>query len=155
MIIRKAVLAALFINGAAAFAPAKQLAQIKSNSIVSTRLRSAVEKEEAVTDAPDHMPELREIAPTFDAKTSNTAFERYKSEYARSISHNADYWGERAKDLLTWDKTWDSVITGGFEHGDVAWFSGGKLNVCYNAIDRHVQNGKADQVAMVSMMVRL
>ena len=126
-----------------AFVPPKQHVPI-------TRLGSSVEKDETAIDAPDHMPELREIAPTFDAKSANTAFERYKSDYANSLSRNAEYWGQRAEALLSWDKKWDSVLTGGFEHGDIAWFSGGKLNVCYNAIDRHVHSGKADQIAMVS-----
>ena len=35
------------------------------------------------------------------------------------------------------------------EHGDVRWFSGGKLNIAYNAIDRHVINGRGDQVALL------
>lgn len=139
---------ALSLGGAAAFVPPKQ-------QIGITRLGSAVEEDEAAIDAPDHMPELHEVAPTFDAKSANTAFERYKSNHARSLSHNAEYWGERAEKLLSWDKKWDSVLTGGFEHGDIAWFSGGKLNVCYNAIDRHVYDGKADQVAMVSKIVEL
>jgi acetyl-CoA synthetase len=41
------------------------------------------------------------------------------------------------------------VRDGGFEEGDVRWFSGGKLNVSYNCIDRHVENGRGDQVAII------
>ncbi len=40
-------------------------------------------------------------------------------------------------------------MTGGFEFGDVAWFPGAKLNICSNAIDWHVQRGKAQDVAMI------
>lgn len=156
MFIRKVAL--LFIAGGdyvAAFVPTKQHAHRRRTGVVP-RISATVEKDDASIDAPDHMPELREIAPTFDAKTSNTSFERYKSDHARSLTNNAQYWNDRAQSLLTWDhypfssKNCDGVMTGGFEYGDIAWFSGAKLNVCYNAIDRHVQNGKADQVAMVS-----
>jgi acetyl-CoA synthetase len=42
-----------------------------------------------------------------------------------------------ATELLEWDQPFNSVSSGGFEHGDVAWFSGGKLNVSYNCVDRH------------------
>lgn len=37
---------------------------------------------------------------------------------------------------------------GGFEHGDVNWFAEGKLNVCYNCIDKHLPT-RADQVALI------
>lgn len=157
MFIRKVAL--LFIAGGdkiAAFVPTKQHVRHRSKGAVPHIISATVEKDDAAIDAPDHMPELREIAPTFDAKTSNTSFERYKSDHARSLTNNAQYWNERAQSLLTWDhypyssENCDGVMTGGFEYGDIAWFSGAKLNVCYNAIDRHVQNGKANQVAMVS-----
>jgi hypothetical protein len=159
MFIQKAALVTLFVTGGigvAAFAPPKQLIHQRCKANLLTRPSATAEKDDAAVDAPDHMPELRDIAPTFDAKTSNTAFERYKSDYARSLSSNVQYWNERAQSLLSWDhypfssESCEGVVTGGFEHGDVAWFPGAKLNVCYNAIDRHVQNGKADQVAMVS-----
>jgi acetyl-CoA synthetase len=40
-------------------------------------------------------------------------------------------------------------LQGDFDAGDITWFAGGKLNVSYNAIDRHVAAGRADQVAMI------
>lgn len=106
-------------------------------------------------DAPDHMPDLEDIAPFYDAKSENTALERYKADYDRSLSMNKQYWNKRANDLITWDhypydeSNCEGILTGGFEFGDIAWFSGAKLNVCANAIDRHVQNGKANDIAMI------
>lgn len=67
-----------------------------------------------------------------------TNFEDYKAEYRASITEADKYWGEKAKDLLDWFVEPTSISNGGFEKGDVRWFEGGKLNVCYNAIDRHV-----------------
>jgi acetyl-CoA synthetase len=50
---------------------------------------------------------------------------------------------------LDWFRDFDTVTQGGFEEGDVSWFVGGKLNVSYNCIDRHIANGKGDQVAII------
>ena len=61
----------------------------------------------------------------YDAKTTNTLLERYKSDHAYSLSNNAAYWNKRATDLLSWEhypyneNNVDGVMTGGFEHGDV------------------------------------
>ena len=116
-------------------------------------VRTTVDKGDDAT--PDHMPELHEIALKYPAKTENTALERYKSDYALSLSKNKQYWNKRATELITWDHypydeyNCDGIMTGGFEFGDVAWFPGAKMNVCANAIDRHVQSGKANDVAMI------
>lgn len=106
-------------------------------------------------DAPDHMPVIEEIAPTYDAKNTHQ-FDRYKLDHAKSLSHNAQYWNQRATDLLTWEhypfdkNNCDGIMTGGFEHGDVTWFAGARVNICYNAVDRHAQDSiKAKQVAMI------
>jgi len=106
-------------------------------------------------DAPDHMPDMENIAPTYKAKSKNTALERYYSDYEYSLNENKKYWNTRATELLSWDyypfdeNNCEGLMTGGFEHGDVSWFPGGKLNIAYNAIDRHVQNGKANDIAMI------
>ena len=131
-------------------------------AIRNSALNAATEPSAAVAkandeedDAPDHMPELQDIAPTYAAKTSNTAFEKYKSDHALSLSKNKQYWNKRATDLITWDNypfdehNCEGIMTGGFEFGDVAWFPGAKMNICANAVDRHVQNGKGDQIAMI------
>ena len=76
------------------------------------------------------------------------ALERYQTEYSLSISNPTKYWSDKAS-LLTWFQPFHDVLQGGLKHGDVAWFVGGKLNVCYNAIDRHVSGGKADDIALI------
>ena len=80
---------------------------------------------------------------------SKSAFDRYKENYARSIEDPEGFWGEKAYEYLDWERDFDSVLEGSLAHGDIRWFSGGKLNVAYNAIDRHVINGKGDQVALL------
>jgi acetyl-CoA synthetase len=74
--------------------------------------------------------------------------EAYQKMYDRSINENSAFWGEMARDNLSWFRDFTEVRQGGFENGDVAWFTGGKLNVSYNCIDRHVKT-RGDQVAII------
>ncbi|MBD3194195.1 MAG: acetate--CoA ligase [Candidatus Lokiarchaeota archaeon] len=80
------------------------------------------------------------------AKTG-MSFEEYKKEYKRSIEDMEGFWGDQA-DSLDWFKPYNKV----WEKTDLfpgKWFVGGKLNVSYNCIDRHIKNGKGDQVAII------
>ncbi len=72
----------------------------------------------------------------------------YEKEYKRSIENGDEFWREKAMQFLTWDKTFDCVLQGDMKDGSVAWFPGGKLNACYNAVDRHARS-KGDQVALI------
>ena len=86
------------------------------------------------------------VHPLYDAKT-NSAFEKYKKLHAESIKDPAKYWGSLARDMLHWDKPFDEqkVLQGDLTEGNVRWFEGGKLNVAYNALDRH----DPDKLALV------
>ncbi|KAL3944553.1 MAG: hypothetical protein SGBAC_001373 [Bacillariaceae sp.] len=79
-----------------------------------------------------------QIAAVYDAKTVS-AFDRYKKEHAESIKSPSKYWGKLAREVLDWEVPFDNhrVLQGDLTNGDVRWFSGGKLNVAYNALDRH------------------
>jgi len=100
-----------------------------------------------------HPPHHPEVAKLYDAKPStlNLSLGDYKAEYAKSIQDPSAYWAEKARANLEWFTPFQDnhVTAGNFQQGDVRWFAGGKLNVCYNALDRHVANGKADQIAIV------
>ncbi|KAF9028852.1 hypothetical protein BGZ52_006512, partial [Haplosporangium bisporale] len=65
-----------------------------------------------------------------------------------SLKHPDQYWGKFAADLH-WDKPFSAVLTKpagpGQQH---VWFKDGMLNTCYNAVDRHVLNGRGKQVAI-------
>mmetsp|Transcript_8162 Transcript_8162/g.12608 ORF Transcript_8162/g.12608 Transcript_8162/m.12608 type:complete len:750 (+) Transcript_8162:67-2316(+) len=76
-----------------------------------------------------------------------SSLDEYKKIYEESLKD--DFWANKAKEMLDWDTDFSlPALSGDFEEGDMRWFSGGKLNVCYNAIDRHaVTNG--DRVAMI------
>ncbi|MFN2451818.1 MAG: acetate--CoA ligase [Candidatus Dormibacteria bacterium] len=55
------------------------------------------------------------------------------------------FWARQAEHYLSWFKKWDSVLT--WERPYARWFDGGELNASYNAIDRHVEEGRGDKVA--------
>lgn len=61
----------------------------------------------------------------------------YKELHNKSISDPDGFWGKLARELISWDKDFDTVRSGGFEHGDVGWFLEGQLNASYNCVDRH------------------
>jgi propionyl-CoA synthetase len=71
----------------------------------------------------------------------------YEQMYSRSISDPEGFWGEAAQDIH-WTKTWDKVLDES-KAPFYRWFRGGELNTCYNAVDRHVEGGRADQAAII------
>ena len=65
------------------------------------------------------------------------SYEEYQAEYKRSIEDPAGFWGEIAESFV-WRKKWDNVLNWNFTEPKVEWFSGGKLNITENCIDRHL-----------------
>ncbi len=72
---------------------------------------------------------------------------RYESAYRRSLSDPEGFWAEAAGDV-EWFRPWDRVLD---ERNPpfYRWFSGGRLNTCYNALDRHVEQGRGEQPALI------
>ena len=71
----------------------------------------------------------------------------YQSAYETSVNDPEEFWGEAARSIQ-WSRPFDRVL-------DVsrapfyAWFAGGELNTCYNALDYHVAQGRGDQAALI------
>lgn len=63
--------------------------------------------------------------------------DHYKELYKESIENPDQFWGKMARDLLTWDRDFQTVSSGSLANGDVAWFTEGRLNASYNCVDRH------------------
>jgi len=72
---------------------------------------------------------------------------RFDEVHARSLADPDGFWAEAAREI-DWDKTWDKVADDS-RAPFYRWFSGGVLNTCHNALDRHVANGRADQAALI------
>jgi propionyl-CoA synthetase len=72
---------------------------------------------------------------------------RFDEVHARSLKDPEGFWGEAAA-KVHWYRTWDMVLdsrSAPFYH----WFTGGLTNTCYNALDRHVEGGRAEQAALI------
>ena len=74
--------------------------------------------------------------------------EQYKTMYQASINDPDAFWAEQAAEFLSWDKPWTKVREYDFTKGEAAWFIGGKLNITYNCIDRHLET-RANQTAII------
>jgi acetyl-CoA synthetase len=74
--------------------------------------------------------------------------EKYLELYKQSIDDSDNFWAEQAESMLSWSKKWDTVQQCNFDNVDINWFTGGKLNVSYNCLDRHLQT-RGDQVAII------
>ncbi len=71
----------------------------------------------------------------------------YADQHRASINTPEEFWALAAEGI-DWDKRWDHVLEQK-DSSNYRWFSGGRLNTCHNALDRHVQNGRADQTAII------
>jgi propionyl-CoA synthetase len=72
---------------------------------------------------------------------------RFDDVYRRSLEQPEEFWAEAAE-AIDWVEPWKRVLDDSRAPG-YRWFSGGRLNTCYNALDRHVERGRADQVALI------
>lgn len=79
--------------------------------------------------------------------TSGLAKSRYEHEFQRSIQDPEGYWGEIAGDIV-WTKPFDKVMDNS-NPPFTEWFVGGRLSLCYNAIDRHVDEGRGQRKALI------
>jgi len=79
------------------------------------------------------------------------SLEQYKEMYDRSIADPDGFWAEMAEEFH-WHKKWDQVREYNFDLNEgpisIKWFIGAQTNMCYNALDRHLED-KGDQVALL------
>ncbi len=72
---------------------------------------------------------------------------RYDEIYARSMSEPEAFWRDAAA-AVTWSRPFEQVLDGS-RAPFYRWYVGGEMNTCFNALDRHVQGGRAGQVALI------
>jgi propionyl-CoA synthetase len=70
----------------------------------------------------------------------------YAEAYARALNDPDGFWGEAAE-ALHWERRWDRVLDDS-RPPFYRWFTGGRLNTCYNAVDRHLPE-RANQPALI------
>ncbi len=90
------------------------------------------------------------VHPVSEAWAKNAYIDKqsYEEMYQRSITDSDSFWAEQAEAFLSWEKPWNKVREFDFNKGEAAWFTGGKLNVTVNCIDRHLDT-RGDQTAII------
>ncbi len=73
----------------------------------------------------------------------------YDALYKESIEDNEGFWARAADEQLTWFEKWQTVKNCDFANAKIKWFEGGKLNLCYNAIDRHLETERKNKTAII------
>ncbi len=82
----------------------------------------------------------------FSAKARIKSLEEYEALYKQSIEDPEKFWAEAARELH-WFKPWDKVLEWNLPWAK--WFVGGKINLCYNCVDRHVSGQRANKTAII------
>ena len=79
------------------------------------------------------------------------SMEAYHAEYERSIADSEGFWAEKAEEFH-WFKKWDTICSYNYDMDkgpiSIKWFEGGKTNITYNCLDRHLEN-KGDRSAII------
>jgi acetyl-CoA synthetase len=85
--------------------------------------------------------------PDVAARSHIGSMEEYERLYRLSLDDPETFWAREAENI-TWFHKWRQVMDSDYENVDFAWFVGGRLNACYNCVDRHL-NDKGDQAAII------
>ncbi|MGV6806307.1 MAG: acetate--CoA ligase [bacterium] len=91
--------------------------------------------------------EVHKVPESF-AHSAHVDLPTYREMYRQSVEEPEAFWAAKAKEFLTWREDWSEVNSYDFHKGTASWFTGGKLNVAENCIDRHLPE-RADQVAII------
>ncbi len=95
------------------------------------------------------MTERRKFPPSkeFREHANLNSMKDYNKMYKRSIDDPEGFWAELAESELHWFKKWEKVLT--WEPPFAKWFEGGKLNVSYNCLDRHLKTWRKNKAAII------
>lgn len=93
---------------------------------------------------------MKTFSPLYrDAKKAHVQnLDMYREMYSKSVKDPDAFWAEQAE-KITWFEKWNNVSDVDYHKANIKWFEGGKLNVSYNCIDRHVEAGHGDQIALI------
>lgn len=84
----------------------------------------------------------------FQKKAHVKSFAEYSRLYKRSVEDPEGFWAERAEEL-SWFKKWERVRDYDFRQAKIRWFEGGKMNVSFNCLDRHLETWRKNKAALI------
>ncbi len=96
------------------------------------------------TNIDDLLLENRKFPPPADFQSRSLAVGTHL--YDDAARDDEGFWARQAAELLHWDTDWHTICE--WDLPDAKWFVGGRLNVSYNCLDRHVEAGRGDKVAI-------
>ena len=96
------------------------------------------------------MDEKRKFPPTkeMSAQAYIKSMDEYKKLWKESQDNLEGFWAKQAEQL-DWFKKWDKVLVEDFAKGKHEWFVGGKINVSYNCLDRHLKTENKNKAAII------
>ena len=85
--------------------------------------------------------------PEFARDARISSMEEYQKIYDRAAADPAAFWEELAEKELHWFEKWESVLD--WQPPVAKWFSGGKINISYNCLDRHLTTWRKNKAALI------
>ena len=82
------------------------------------------------------------------SKDASIDQEKYEAMYQEPLEDPKKFWGEQGKKFISWITPWKTVHKNDFKNGKTEWFIGGKLNVSFNCVDRHLED-RGNETAIV------
>ncbi len=90
---------------------------------------------------------IYEVKPHIRERAHIASLEEYQRLYRLSLEDPESFWAEQAA-AIDWFHPWHKVLDADYEEIDFAWYSGGRLNACFNCVDRHLET-RGEQTAIV------
>ncbi|MDG2198670.1 MAG: acetate--CoA ligase [SAR324 cluster bacterium] len=87
-----------------------------------------------------------DVPPNFQDALINK--EQYQQMYQESVENSESFWAKQAE-RMHWFKKWDKVREVDFNTASIKWYLGGKINVSYNCLDRHLDSPRKNQAALI------
>ena len=109
----------------------------------------ANQKSNTKSDALPHNDQTYNPPTDFSANAQVKSLDEYRTIYDGSIENPEGFWAEQAEQRITWFEKWHTVQQCDYHKAEIAWYLGGKLNACYNCVDRHVEAGRGDDTALI------
>jgi len=105
--------------------------------------------------AEQKMQSLAQMGKVFDVpkelaeKAHIKSMAQYETMYKESIESPETFWAKMADENIEFFKKWDKVVEADLTQANIAWFKGGKLNVSYNCLDRHIKTARKNKAALM------
>ena len=124
-----------------------QFSIINTNQFVKDLLLTAGMENIAIIELKKQVEQIFEPSEDFVNTAHINSFEAYKNLYKSSIDDNENFWSEQAKTNIEWFEPFTKTLE--WELPNAKWFTGGKLNACYNCLDKHLLTDFANKAALV------